>query len=138
MIVAHDAHHTRVDFPIASDYKAGRQTHDAAEFRPEIVVPKYNRIWNRQRLAIHIEFFLRNERAHHRRSFVIHRHAQYSEAFIAVFFLELDHPRRFDLARLAPGGPEIDEHDFAPQASKRNLTTIERLKRHVWRRPERP
>ena len=45
-------------------------------------------------------------------SLVVHCHAEHRESAILVLLLEVDEPRDLDLARTAPGRPEIQEDDF--------------------------
>src|SRR5262249_8308799 len=46
---------------------------------------------------------------------IVHRNADYTQSFAAAFAVELGEPGDFFFAPVAPGGPEIEQHDFAPE-----------------------
>ena len=60
-------------------------------------------------------------------AFFVHSNAKNREAFRLVLLLHLDEPGNFDVARIAPGGPEIDEHDGAFVLGEGDVSAVEVL-----------
>src|SRR5215471_1134548 len=63
---------------------------------------------------------------------VVHRDADHLQSLLTILFLELDKPGRFDLARAAPGGPEVHHNSLTAQRGKTHALAIERFQREIW------
>src|SRR5258708_2645296 len=101
------------DFPVAGDEEAGGIAEKAAELVGDFVVADDDGIVHGEFLAVDVEAFLGDEGSDGALAVFVHRDAQNGEAFRFVLLLHFDEPRNFDVAGLAPGGPEIDQYDFA-------------------------
>ncbi len=94
----------RGDSPFAIDQKSGGQRVDAAIKLGGLVVAHEDAV-------IHAE--PGDEGLDRVPTFVVHGDAEDGETMILVAALEVHEPGDLHGARLAPGGPEIEEHDFA-------------------------
>ena len=65
---------------------------------------------------------------------VVHREAQHDQAVVLVLALELDEPRDLDLARPAPGRPEVQQDDVALQRRQAHLVAVDVAQREIERR----
>ena len=64
-------------------------------------------------------------------SVIVHGNSQDGETLILILFLELYEPRDLRLAWAAPGGPEVDQHNFAEIIGKIHSVSIGILQREV-------
>ena len=60
-----------------------------------------------------VHFLLANEGIDRFPTVVVHRNSDHFEAAVFVLALEFGEPGNFHHAGTAPGGPEIEQHDFA-------------------------
>ena len=74
---------------------------------------------------------MRKERLHHFPTFIVHGNAQHREALVLVPALEVHEPGNLDLARAAPGGPEIQQHHFTAIIREANGLAVHILQRKI-------
>ncbi len=95
-------HCNNATFPIND--KAGGHGFHAAIFIGQRFVTNHDGVWN---------FVLGKMRTHRIPTFVIHGDAQNGEPLRLVFLIKLNEPGNFNFAWSAPGGPEIQQYNFA-------------------------
>ena len=94
----------RGDFSVPVDQERGRQRVNAAvKLRGGIVADDH--------AIIHAQFG--EEWLDDIPPFIVHRNADHRKTAILVLALHLHEPGNFDLARPAPGGEKIEQHDLA-------------------------
>src|ERR1700674_1519449 len=101
------------DLAIAGDEETGGIAEKTAELVGDVVAADDDGIIHGEFLAVDVETFLGEEGSDGALAFFVHGDAENGEAFRFVLLLHLNEPGNFDVAGLAPGGPEIDEDDFA-------------------------
>src|SRR5581483_1871608 len=94
----------RGDPALAVNHNRGGQGVDAAEKLGDLIVAK-------QHAVIHLVLF--DVGLHGIPSVLIHRDAEDGEVAVFVSLLEFHKPGDFDFAGSAPGGPEVQQYDFA-------------------------
>jgi len=92
------------DLSLAIEQQRGRQ-----RIQPPIEVSGFRIAQNDAIVDLHVL----DVRLHHVPTILVHGNAQHGEAPILKLLFNLDEPGDLDLARPAPGGPEIEQHDFA-------------------------
>src|ERR1700733_4686687 len=86
------------------DQETNWQGLDAAIKRSRARVPDHYRV-------VHVVG--RDKRLHEFPATVIERYAEDLEAAARVCLLKVDEPGNLDFATAAPGGPEVENHDFS-------------------------
>ena len=92
------------DSALAINQEGGRQGIDAAVELRRVIVADQNPV-------IHLQ--TREKRLDDFPALIVHGDADNGEPFSLMLPLKLLEPGNFDFARTTPGGPEIQEHDFA-------------------------
>src|SRR5713226_7211676 len=113
------------DFAVATDEEAGGISEQAAELVGDFVATKDDGIVHRKLLAVDVEAFLSEERNDRTLAVFVHGDAQDREALGGVLLLHFNEPGDFDVTRVAPGGPEIDEDDSALVLRESDVFAIE-------------
>src|SRR6266567_3705732 len=65
---------------------------------------------------------------------VVHGYTDYLQTLGTVLLLKLNEPGHLDLARRAPGGPEVQQHRFAAEIGKMDGFVVEGLQSKLRRR----
>lgn len=110
-------------FPV--DEERGRHGFNAAVEIGNLVVAEQNPI---------IHFAGLDVRLHGVPALVIHGYSDHRESTIAVGLVELHEPGDLDLARSAPGGPEVEKHHLAAIVAQVDGSAIAVLQREIGRR----
>src|SRR5437016_996267 len=109
------------DFAVARDEETSGVAEETAELVGDFVVADDDGIVHGKFLAVDVEALLGEEGSDGGLAFFVHGDAQNGKAFCFVLLLHLNEPGNFDIAGIAPGGPEIDQHDFAFVLTKRGV-----------------
>jgi len=97
------------------DDERGRQRFEAAILIAGFIVAQNDAV---------VDFFPGYEGVNRFPAIVIHRHAEHFEAAIFVLALELGKPGDFGIAGSAPGGPEIEQHDFTVEIGEMDQLAV--------------
>src|SRR6266478_2611105 len=130
-VVADDSGDALDDFAVAADENAGGVTEQAAEFVGRGVVADDDRVVHLGFRTLDVKALLVDPGSHHAGAFFVHSDAEHGEAPGRVLLLHFDEPGNFDLTRLAPGGPEIDEDYLAFVLSQGEIFAVEIFQRKV-------
>src|SRR5438094_4832238 len=103
-----------INAAVTSNEEGGGHVDDPAVKLGELVVPQRHRV-------IHAEFFVERP---HGINVVIKRDADDGQSLVAKTILQVHKPRYLDPARPAPGGPEIEQNNFASVIGQVELVAV--------------
>src|SRR5439155_19440570 len=125
LFVADQALNLFHDFSVAGNEEARGVAEKTAELVGDLVVADDDGVVHGQFQAVDVEAFLGQKRIDGGFAFFIHGDAQNGETLRFVLLLHFDEPGNFDVAGIAPGGPEIDQDNFSFVLGKRGISTVE-------------
>ena len=112
----------RGDLSVPVDEERGRQRIHAAVKLGRFAVADHHAVVHAQ---------LRKKRLHGFPAIIVHGDAQHRESLVLVSALEVHEPGDLDLARAAPGGPEIQQHHFTAIIREANGLAVHILQRKI-------
>lgn len=112
------------DFTLAINQEGGREGIDSAIHLSRLIVADQNSV-------IHLQ--TSEKRLDHFPAFIVHGNADYRKALFLMLPLKLFEPGNFEFARAAPGGPEIQQHDFTVVVGKVDQLAVGILKGEIRR-----